>query len=112
MAVSLDGQPLKASRHVLLQFATQSRPTGWRETPVPIKLQDGQTLNGFEVLSYGRAPWQVVKAELEVTVNNVNLTSATALDMNGMAAQTVTIVKSKTGVSLRFPPNAMYVILQ
>jgi len=96
----------------LLQFATQSRPTGWRETPVPIKLENGKTLPGFEVLSYGRAPWQVIKAELEVAVNNVNLTSATALDMNGMPAQTVTLVKSKTGVSLRFPANAMYVILQ
>jgi len=112
MVVSLDGEPLKVSKRVLLQFATQSRPTGWRETPVPIKLEDGQTVSGFEVLSYGRAPWQVIKAELEVAINNVNLTSATALDMNGMPAQTVTLVKSKTGIGLRFPTNAMYVVLQ
>jgi len=53
----------------------------------------------------------VVKAELDVTVNNINVNSATALDMNGMATQTLALAKSKTGVSLRFPSNAMYVIL-
>ncbi|HOZ64821.1 MAG TPA: hypothetical protein PK497_10430 [Burkholderiaceae bacterium] len=111
MAVSLDGAPLKISKRILLQYATQSRPTGWRDRPVPIKLENGQTLSGFEVVSYGQSPWQVIKAELDVTVNNINVNSATVLDMNGMATQTLALSKSKTGVSLRFPSNAMYVIL-
>jgi len=111
MAVSMDGAPLKSSKRILLQYATQSRPTGWQDALAPIKLEDGRTLSGFEVISYGRAPWQVIKAQLEVTVNNPGLNTATVLDMNGMPIHTIALVKSATGVSLRFPANAMYVML-
>jgi len=112
MAVSMDGAPLATSRRILLQYATQSRPTGWQQSPTTIALANGQSVNGFEVLSFGTAPWQVVQAQLEVTVNNPHLQTATVLDMNGMALHTAPLQRTPTGVRLQFPPNAMYVVLQ
>jgi hypothetical protein len=111
-AVSLDGMPLKTSKRILLQYATQSRPTGWQDTPTTITLADGQKVNGFEVVSFGDAPWQVSLAQLEVTIGNPGLRNATVLDMNGMAVQTLALDRLAKGVQLRFPTNAMYVILQ
>ena len=111
MAVSMDGTPLKTSTRILVQYATQSRPNGWRDAPTTIKLEDGRTVPGFEVLSFGGAPWKVQRADLEVAVNNPALRSATVLDMNGMAMQTVPLTKTKDGVQFRFPIEAMYVIL-
>ena len=111
-AVSLDGAPLKMSKRILLQYATQSRPTGWQDAPTTITLADGQKVNGFEVVSFGSAPWQVSQARLEVTVDNLSLRSATVLDMNGMAVHTLALDRLAKGARLRFPANTMYVILQ
>jgi hypothetical protein len=111
-AVSLDGAPLKMSKRILLQYATQSRPTGWQDAPTTITLADGQKVNGFEVVSFGSAPWQVSQARLEVTVDNLGLRSATVLDMNGMAVHTLALDRLAKGARLRFPANTMYVILQ
>jgi hypothetical protein len=111
MAVSLDGAPLKASKRILVQYGTQSRPTGWQQVPTRIALDGGTTVPGFEVKSFGTAPWQVIKAQLEVTVNNPALTRATVLDMNGMALQAVPLAKAHGQVRFNFPPSAMYVVL-
>jgi hypothetical protein len=112
MAVSLDGLPLKTSKRILLQYATQSRPTGWQEASASIALEGGANVQGFQVVSFGHAPWQVRNAALEVTLNNPGLRTATVLDMNGMALQTLPLERSAQGVSLRFPTNAMYVVLR
>jgi hypothetical protein len=111
-AVSLDGAPLKTSKRILLQYATQSRPTGWQEASTTIMLADGQKVSGFEVVSFGSAPWQVAQAQLDVTVNNSGLRRATVLDMNGMAVQTLALEQTAHGVHFRFPAKAMYVVLQ
>ena len=112
MAVSLDGAPLKQSKRVLLQYATQSRPNGWRETPVTLTLEGGTQVPGFTLNAVGQSPWQVQRAQLEVTISNPLLRTATVLDMNGMPVQTMALKHSATGASLQFPPNAMYVVLQ
>jgi hypothetical protein len=80
--------------------------------PSPITLSDGKTVQGFTVQSYGHAPWQVVKAQLQVTIKNTKISKATVLDMNGMAMRTLPLEKIGAGVGLRFPEDAMYVVLQ
>lgn len=112
MAVSMDGAPLKTSHRILLQYATQSRPNGWKDLSSTLTLEDGSQVNGYTVQSFGQSPWMVQRAKLEVTVNNTELRTATVLDMNGMAVQSLPLVRSNDGVRLRFPPNAMYVLLQ
>jgi hypothetical protein len=112
MAVSLDGAPLKQSKRVLLQYATQSRPNGWRESPATLTLEGGAQVPGFTLNAVGQSPWQVQRAQLEVTINNPLLRTATVLDMNGMPVQTLALQRNAAGASLQFPPDAMYVVLQ
>jgi hypothetical protein len=112
MAVSLDDKPLKESRSVLLQYATQSRPTGWREKPVTLALEGGGKASGWEIESYGEAPWQVVQPQLEVSLRNPRLRRATALDMNGMPLAAVPVLREGGTLRLRFPPATMYVVLR
>ncbi len=112
LAVSMDGEALRASRKILIQFATQSRPNGWKESPSNISLENGTTTPGFILESFGQSPWQVQSADLDITVRNPHIRRGTVLDMNGMALQTIPLTRQGELVSLRFPPNAMYLVLQ
>lgn len=112
MAVSMDGAPLGQSRRILLQFATQSRPNGWREAPTTVTLEGGQQVSGWAVEAVGQSPWLVQQAKLDVVISNPHLRSATVLDMNGLPVQALELKRAGSMASLRFPTNAMYVILQ
>lgn len=112
LAVSLDGLPLRRSRRILVQYGTQSRPTGWKEVPATIGREGQPGVWGYALESFGTAPWQVVRAQLEVSVHNPALTTATVLDMNGMAVSTVALKRSGTQVEFSFPESAMYVVLR
>jgi len=112
LAVSLDGLPLARSKQVLVQYATQSRPTGWAQAPVKIPVKGAPPLAGWEVKSFGQAPWRVENAALEVAVRNPTLTRATALDMNGMPVGSVPLKRGTDQVEFRFPAGTMYVVLR
>lgn len=112
MAVSMDGEPLRASQKILVQFATQSRPNGWKESPATLALDNGATAPGFLLESFGQSPWQVQSADLEITVRNPHIRRGTVLDMNGMALQTLPLTRNGELASVKFPPNAMYLVLQ
>ncbi len=112
LAVSLDDQPLSSSQSVLLQYATQSRPRGWRQSPVTLTLDDGSQRPGWRIDSHGEAPWQVLQPQLEVTLLNPRLRRATALDMNGMPLKRVPVERKNGGLHLSFPASAMYVVLE
>ncbi len=112
MTVSMDGQPLASSRKVLVQFATRSRPTGWKQAPATLTVEGQGAQPGFELKDFGRAPWLVEAAQLLVRLNNPGLREATVLDMNGMAVGTVALRKHAQGVEFDFPPQAMYVLLR
>jgi hypothetical protein len=113
LAVSLDGQPIGRSQRVLVQYATQSRPEGWADRPVPITVEGGgPPLRGRQIDSYGKAPWRVVKARLQVTVRNPALRSATVLDMNGVPAGDLPLRRDGASVAFDFPASAMYVLLR
>lgn len=112
MVVSMDGLPLGRSRRVLIQYATQSRPLGWQQAPTRVGLPSGGAIPEFGIKEIGRAPWHVVSAGLRVTVGNLGLTSATALDMNGMPLRDVPLVQGPRGSTLEMPTGAMYVLLR
>ncbi len=112
LAVSLDGQPLARSKQVLVQYATQSRPSGWAQVPVQIAVKGAPAVAGWEVKSFGEAPWRVENAQLDVTIRNPGLTRATALDMNGMPLAAVALKRSAAQVEFGFPVGAMYVVLR
>lgn len=111
--VSLDGLPLKTSRKVLVQVGTAARPTGWQAKAADFPSEDGkQTLHGFEVVTTGAAPFQVVNTAVRVTLGNAGLTKATLLDAAGYAAQSVPVTKNGGKLTLKLPPNALYVVLE
>ncbi|MFZ4506545.1 MAG: hypothetical protein ACOYON_02465 [Fimbriimonas sp.] len=112
LVLSMDGQPIKTSGKILVQVATQSRPTGWQEVATRVPLDGGKTVPGYEVRSFGGAPWRVQLALVDVIVRNPALTKATVLDMNGNGIGSGKLAKVEGGVRLTFPENAMYVILQ
>ena len=112
LVVALDNKPLKESGKVLIQVGTQCRPTGWQEEPAAIKTQEGKTIDGFRVVNYGQAPWQVIQADVAVTIRNTGLKKATALDMNGNATGNVALDRNTGNVSLKFPAATMYLILE
>ena len=114
-AVSLDGAALGASQRVLIQYTTQSRPTGWRDQPVTWQKdgkKDGAKLTGREIVSIGGPPWRVERSRLEIEVRNLSLTTATVLDAHGKAVGQVPLQRTDKGVQLRMPSDAMYVVLR
>jgi hypothetical protein len=111
-AVSLDDAPLRSSKHILVQYATESRPAGWQQAPARITVQGQGAVDGMEIKSYGGAPWRVVSADLSVAIRNPGLSSATVLDMNGMPLATLPLERSSAQVAFRFPGAAMYVVLR
>jgi hypothetical protein len=111
IVTAMDDKPLKTSGKVLVQVGMPSRPTGWEESPTMIKVKEGE-FEGYKVNNFGRAPWQVVRADVEVTLANPALKKATILDANGNAKGTATLTRTATGVRLSFPENALYVVLE
>lgn len=111
LAVSMDGEPLATSKRVLLQFATQSRPTGWADKPAMLSPEGGGQVAGREIVSYGHAPWRVVRGRLDIEIKNHALTTATALDMNGQARGPLPLQRAGDAVRLRWPVSSMYVVL-
>ncbi|MHB8637403.1 MAG: hypothetical protein ACYC96_13115 [Fimbriimonadaceae bacterium] len=108
--IALDGEPIATSHKLLVQVGTESRPTGWKERalkiPVGKKLVDAR-----RILDVGTSPWQIVKANLTVTITNRSLKSAHVLDPNGNPTGPVALHKVAGGVTFRFPPNALYAVV-
>jgi hypothetical protein len=108
LAVPLDDQPLASSEKVLLQVGTSERSTGWATKPAKVGGRDGE-----EIVSFGKAPWQIVKADMTISLKNPKLKKAYVLDPNGMISKNIEITTDTNGVvSLKFPEDALYVVLQ
>jgi len=107
LAVSMDDKPLKDSGKILVQVGTTERPAGWETKPVQLKDRPGE-----EVVSFGHAPWMIVKADVLVVVNNSKVTKARVLDANGVAVRDVPLEQARGGKRLRFPGEALYVVLE
>ena len=111
MIVSMDDKPIRESSKLLVQVTTQCRPTGWQEKPVTIKLKEG-TFAGFEVVDFGKSPWQVTRAKVTLTIANSVISKATTLDANGNPAGPAKLAKVGDKVQLTFPEDALYVVLE
>lgn len=113
--VSLDNNPLKTSKRILLQITTMDRPYGWKTSPSQFKSKDGKhDFTGFRIDDTGGSPWNIIKSDLTITVANDKLSKATVLDANGYAKQdgALKLSKAKGGVSIRMPEDALYVIIE
>ena len=102
--VAMDDLPLKSARKVLLQVDTIARATGW-ETK---ELGGGKE----QIVNVGHKPWQVVKAEVTITLANPGLTKAVALDAAGFASTTVVkLAREGAKITVTMPADALYVLL-
>jgi hypothetical protein len=112
LAVSLDGQDLKASKQVLVQVTTQCRPYGWKDAEA--SFQDNEkkhTFHGKRIEDTGAAPWNVWNTDLTISLKNSGLSKATLLDANGYAVGPVAGTRSDGSFRVRLPANALYVVL-
>ncbi|MBV9849296.1 MAG: hypothetical protein JO250_06375 [Armatimonadetes bacterium] len=109
--VSLDGLPIKTSHKLLVQVGTMARPTGWQDKDATWKSGD-QTVTGKQVVSTGRNPWQIADADVTLTVRNHALKTATLLDANGEAVRSVPTTRAARAVTVKLPPDTLYLVLR
>ena len=107
LVVAMDDKPLKTSSKILVQVGTTERPLGWKTRPAQVNGRAGE-----EVMSFGRAPWMIVNGDVTLALNNTKLTKARVLDANGMPVKEVPLATSAGRKTLRFPTNALYVVLE
>ena len=113
MIVSLDNQPLKESKRVLVQVGTTARPTGWIERETTFQGDDGkQTYHGKQVVDTGKMPWAIADAQITLTVANPGLTAATQLDINGNPQAKLKTTAQSQAVRLHLPKDVLYVLLE
>ena len=111
LAVPLDDRPLSESRRVLVQVGTRSRPTDWQERPATFEA-DGKRFEGYEVVSYGKAPWRVETAQGAIWVRNPSLSKAELLDENGMRKGSVPVARQGASLRVELPKGALYMVLE
>ncbi len=111
IVASMDNQAIRTSKRILVQVGTACRPTNWAERPATWTEQGGQRHEGFEVVNFGTAPWQVVRSRLTVTVRNRGVTKAVALDLNGMPKETLDLARNGDAATFTMPPDRKYVVL-
>lgn len=111
--VSLDDQPLKTSKKILVQVGTKVRPTGWQARPTDFNSDDGkQVFHGFEIVNTGTMPWRIADTEATLTLKNPNITHAIVLDTAGYPIKELKGATASGAFSLPLPPDAMYLILE
>jgi hypothetical protein len=107
LVVAMDNKPLKESGKILVQVGTTERPLGWQTKPASI---DGRAAE--EVVSFGHAPWMIVRADAEIALGNTTLTTARVLDANGMPVSAIPLHLSAGRRTFKFPSDALYAVLQ
>ena len=102
--VAMDDQPLTTSRQVLIQYGSIAKPTGWETKDLGNDKE--------EIVNVGHKPWQVVKADVTVSLTNAGLTKAVALDPAGFAtAAKVQVKREGEKLIVTLPPDVLYVVL-
>ncbi|HEX3718636.1 MAG TPA: hypothetical protein VH595_11770 [Verrucomicrobiae bacterium] len=107
LVVAMDNKPLKDSDEILVQVGTTERPAGWQTEPAQIGGHPSE-----EVVSFGHAPWMIVRGQVTVTLKNSKISRARVLDPNGMPVKDLPLKDSDDGKTFEFPPEALYVVLQ
>jgi hypothetical protein len=107
LVVSMDNKELKSSSRILVQVGTVARPTGWKTRPAEIGKKAGE-----EIVSYGKAPWQVTRGRVTISLTNPTVQTAHVLDANGTSVATIDLRQVGDAKQLKFPEDAMYVVLK
>jgi hypothetical protein len=107
LVVAMDNKPLKESGKILVQVGTSERPLGWKSKPANI---DGRA--GEQVVSFGHAPWMIVRADVEIGIGNPRLKTARVLDANGMPLDSIALEGAAGRKTFKFPSDALYVVLE
>jgi len=107
LVVAMDDKPLRSSGKILVQVGTTQRPLGWKTRPAQVNGRAGE-----EVLSFGRAPWMIINGDVTLALTNTEITQAHVLDANGMPVKEVPLATSTDRKTLKFPADALYVVLQ
>jgi hypothetical protein len=107
LVVAMDNKPLKESGKILVQVGTTERPLNWKTKPVTVSGRPGE-----QVVSFGHAPWMIVRADMEIAIANPALKTARVLDANGMPVNEIPLEASAGRKTFKFPPDALYVVLQ
>jgi hypothetical protein len=108
--VSMDDKPIAESEKILVQVGTVYRPTGWKETPSKVEI-DNVEHDGFLIENTGKMPWQGQDALVSLNFESLKVRSAHALDFNGYLKKEIPLSRSAKGWSLTIPKDALYVIL-
>jgi len=107
LVVALDDKELKSSAKVLVQVGTSERPTGWKTSPAKLDKHDAEKIENF-----GKGPWQIVNADVTVSIANPALKVAHVLDSNGMPVKDIPLENAGALKKFAFPPDALYVELE
>ncbi|MCC5827875.1 MAG: hypothetical protein JJU36_00380 [Phycisphaeraceae bacterium] len=109
--VALDELPLTESRRILVQVGTEARLTGWQTRKSHFEVRNRQ-ISGERIINTGRPPWRIANTEAELVLRNPHLRRATALDVDGFAAdRPIRARGGSDGFEVELPPDAMYVLL-
>lgn len=112
LVVTMDSQPLRESGKVLVQVGTSARLTGWKTKPAQFKGDGKQVFQGHEILATGLPPWRVVNTDMELTIANPKIKTATLLDTSGYAVKKVEGQSVEGKFTIRLPANTMYLVLE
>lgn len=107
LLVSMDGKDLKASGKILVQVGTVARPTGWKTRPVTVDNRQGE-----EIVSYGKAPWQIISGDVTISVANPAVKTAHVLDANGTSVAAIPLKDLDGLKQFKFPEEALYALLK
>lgn len=80
--LKIDAQTITASEKILVQIGTVYRPTGWKESPSKVKIQDIE-YDGFLIENTGKMPWSGAEANVVLNFKKSKVKSAHVLDING-----------------------------
>ncbi|MDQ3536545.1 MAG: T9SS type A sorting domain-containing protein, partial [Bacteroidota bacterium] len=108
--VSMDDNPLKQSEQILVQVGTIYQPTNWRETPVKVTIDDVEK-DGFKITNTGKMPWRAENTKISLSLKNMLITSAYALDQNGYIKKEIFVERYADHVKIWLPANTMYMVL-
>ncbi len=104
LVISLDGQPLKTSKSILVQTATEDKTYGFTT-------KEGS--DGYKTISrLGGYPLNVKPVSASVTIKRGDLKQATVLDGNGVATDTKAKTEAGATLKISLPAEQMYTWVQ
>jgi len=116
LLVSLDEKNIQTSHKLLLQTTTRARPYNFSAKPTtftnPHNKKDWRRYDGFQIENIGTPPFNIEEHNIEVAIHNQLINEAIMTDVNGYPLKTLTLEKTTTGVRLKLPKDAIYIVLK